>query len=239
MNKKFLMAFFLLPCSALATSYNSTKAVEYAKNNVFTDYGSSTHDEHVNPFTDYTNYGGNCTNFVSQSILGGLVGTNKTYKAYNKRRNFASDRYIHGYQWFFVKNTTQSGYGKGRGAAWTEAESLKTYAQNNKSNYKGLHFKYITHDDLKNALNVDSVKVGDVIFADWTMDGVRDHSMIVTKIKPRNRGYSKIYVTYQNGIDDTTGEAYPLRKDYSLHTINKNTNYKAQFVVYRPIDYKH
>lgn len=116
--------YILFSISALMTStvnadvyakYNSSKASEYAYNNAYIPYKNISNSEHYNQFADYKYYGGNCTNFVSQSILGGLVGTNKTYKAYNKKSLFDIDRYSTGYQWFYIYNSNRSGYGQVRG----------------------------------------------------------------------------------------------------------------------------
>lgn len=243
MYKNILLFFAILSVSTSVvgdsfTSYNTTKAAEYAKNNSNIPYNiKGRSSEFYNPFADYANYGGNCTNFVSQSILGGMIGTNKTYKAYKKRYDFDADRYSYGNRWYYIYNSTQSGRGLGRGEAWSEAESLKQYADKNKLEYKGLHLQYVTHDNKIDPLLVNKIKVGDIIFADWTMDGVRDHSMVVTKINPHNSSYYKIFVTYQNGVDEETGTPYEIRTNFSLGKLNRMTNYATQFVVYRPINY--
>ena len=204
------------------TSYSSSYAVNYATNNYDRPYGSSSGQ---NPFGDYSNlYGGNCTNFVSQAIIGGMINSNSAITVYGRRGDFDIDADGGYYQWYYINDSN-------RGPAFTGADKLYEYAINNYPNYKGLHFEYVTHDTLTEFMDYKAVEIGDVIFADWNHDGTIDHSMLVTATKWWLSGYNEIRLTYQGraGVIGVT--------DIGLGDINEEYNYQAVFHVYRPVDY--
>ncbi|MDI1445774.1 amidase domain-containing protein [Polyangium sp. 6x1] len=199
-------------------TYSGSWAASYATNNYSRGYGTGTTQ---NPWTDYNwvPNGGNCTNFVSQAIIGGLLNNSSATTAFQSRYDFDSDAGS-SYSWYFHSDGD-------RAPAFTGAHQLYTYAKSNKSTYKGLHFSFVTNDTLQTALNVSLVKVGDVVFADWQHDGTMDHSMIVTAISSSYTGYNQIRLTYQT--NNTTNKG--------LGDLNAQYNKQALFYVYRPVDY--
>ncbi len=202
-------------------TYDPSMAAEYATNNYDRPYGTL---DTENPFTDYSYIptGGNCTNFVSQAIMAGMVPSSSASTTYSHRFNYDIDGQGEGdtYRWFFR-------FDGDRGSAWTGAHKLYEYAVNNDPNYRGLHLQYVTHDTLTEFMAYKLVQAGDIIFADWEHDDEMDHTMIVTDIQWWRLGYNEIRVTYQS--DNRTNRG--------LGDINEDYNYEALFYVYRPTDY--
>jgi hypothetical protein len=221
--------------------------------NTASDYAKKYFDKkEKSPFGYYPN---NCTHFVSQALLSGLVGSSDTYTVDNEKYAFDADRYDN-YSWFF--DTKDS-----KGTTWAEANGLYVYARESAkkkfSNYQGLMFKGVTRDYISSyetntkkrrqnggALDVDKIKIGDVIFMDYSYknglnykdtgkkankivtDGEMEHSVIVTDIQSWRKGYNQIRVTYNS--DGNT-----KAKDESLHDVNKRNGFKIEFHVYRPL----
>jgi len=235
------MRTFLIGCSLITISsfgtttaeaktynYDAQKAVQYALNN----WNNSSVNHRNTDFTYFPrtrdNTGGNCTNFVSQSIMAGLSRITDRKKLWEARKYFQSDRGhnygtagTYGFEWFINDN------GEDRGKAWTSAEELYLYAKGNQAGFKGLHFKYITRDSATRFMDYQKVKVGDIVFADWDADGDMEHTMIVTKIQKYRRGYNEIRLTYQTNDTEERG----------LGEINEEKDKKALFTVYRPTYY--
>lgn len=202
------------------TSYSGSYAASYAQRNYNKSYGSGTYQ---NPFGDFDGevIGGNCTNFVSQCLIAGFIRSLDPRVVYSRRYDFdIDDSSTSIYQWYFHH------YGD-RGPAFTGAHKMFEYAEYNRLSYKGLHFEYITHDTVRDYLDVDKVRVGDVVFADWNGDEKMDHAMLVTGFNSRGQGYNKIRLTYQSENLSNRG----------LGDINREHRYKALFYVYRPLNY--
>ena len=89
-----------------------------------------------------------------------------------------------------------------------------------------LHFDFITKDSSSTSLEFSKIKLGDIVFADWTSDGIIDHTMIVTN--KSGNSYGGVSVTYQNA------SGYKERRNISLSAINKAN---TVFYVYRPTFY--
>ena len=220
----FLFILFLCPLPAIAdehVQYDPYWAARYAEENYDKPYGSQ------NPFPDFDNVveGGNCTNFVSQALIAGFLGTDSPQEVYDDRDQFDIDKdcYLNGQctlAWFY--NSMSS-----RGPAWSGANKLYEYAKSNGFENEGLHFEYVTHDTMTDFMDYTEVEVGDIIFADWDHDGSIDHSMIVTDTQFWKWGYNEIRVTYQSFNKTNIG----------LGDINKDYGYQALFYVYRPVDY--
>lgn len=198
--------------------YNADKAVTYAINQLdskeWNDY-----------FPEYTDFGGNCTNFANQAILAGLVGSISPKKLYSNAKFFATDKYSNSpNKWYFIN---KSGGVVNASHSWKGAKELKSYADSNTNiKYKGMHFKFITKDSSTKSLEFSKINKGDIIFSDWTGDGTIDHTMIVTN--KTGNSYKGVFVTYQNA----TG--YEKRKNITLSSINKKN---TVFYVYRPTFY--
>lgn len=210
--------------SAPYKKYNSGVAVAYAKAHFNTPY--NTNKGNLFPNFDGVLSGGNCTNFISQAILAGLVGSTTIKTIYDQRKEFDADKSSSQNipQWYFFSTND-------RGSAWAGADNLYQYARNNKASYKGLHFSYVTHDTPSKYLDYGAVKTGDVVFADWTGDGRIDHSMLVTGKHDGtfsvHRGYNRVRLTYQS----------QNKTDIGLGDLNEQYKKKALFYVYRPVDY--
>lgn len=211
---------------SIKRTYDKNWAKKYALNSVDKVYGRD------NPFKDYpatpSGYGyigGNCTNFVSQALIGGFIGSDDPTTVYANRTDFAADK-ASPLKWYWISDAD-------RGDAWTGAANLYKYAANNKSDYKGAHFRFITQDSKTSVMDVSLVDEGDIIFADWGGDGSINHSMIVTKIDTSVKidktpnSYDRIKITAQTANV----------KDKSLAKINDDTRRTAIFYVYRPTDY--
>ncbi len=180
-----------------ATNWNS-QVVRYGVENPFTNYG------HLTP-------GGNCTNFVSQSIMGGLVRSYKPVVVFQNRRLFVADRGS-SLSWYFISDADRAM------PAWAGADGLYRYAVGNAPQYKGLHFSRVPLDSTR-------IGAGDIIFADWDNNGSKDHSMIVTSLTGAN-GFNRIRLTYQS--NDRTDVGFG-----DLITQKRG----ASFAVFRPVNY--
>jgi hypothetical protein len=182
--------------------YNGRAAAVYAER-YCTSYN--------NKFNSYPNT--DCANFVSQSILAGLIGNSDGNTVFANTSRFTADRGSY-YAWYAYTS------------AWINAQSLRQYAQGNLASYKGLHMGFVTEDTSSAYLDVNRVQVGDVIFADWDNNGTMDHVMLVTEIWPV-QGYNRIRYA-----------AHTLNaKNAGLGDLNVYYRYKATFHVFRPLDY--
>lgn len=230
--RSFYLSAMFVTCSALSantanadshTYYNPNWASGYATTNYNTAYGSGSGQ---NPFHDYggDDEGGNCTNFASQVIMSGMVGSTSMSTVFGSRYDFDIDAGSSGYKWYWRSDGD-------RGPAFTGAAQLYQYAVNNGPSYMGLHFQYVTHDTTEDFMDYDLVQYGDIIFADWEHDGVIDHSMVVTDIQWWQLGYNEIRLTYQ-GAPGVVGKT-----NIGLGSLNEQFDYQAVFYVYRPVDY--
>lgn len=214
---------------AAAIKVNPAMVARYAKENWNRKYGSAAGQ---NPFCSYAslNPGGDCTNFASQAVMAGLVGSSDPATVLSKRRSFQADRYSNGTRWYYESCGDKA-------PAWSGAHALYQYAAGNKASYKGLHFTLVTYDTPTKFMDYTKVQAGDIIFADWEHDGRIDHSMVVVSYDSRswpftsNSGYNRIRVAYQNQ------DPYPATGDAGLGDINISHKYQAVFYVYRPTDY--
>jgi hypothetical protein len=228
MHKSIVIFTFIIGMvsSALAVDRNScddyrgTKC--YYNGDIAADYAYEYGKKKTYPFYDFTNIGGgDCTNFASQAILAGLTGVTDPTDLKPLRLKYLADR-GHGYNlaWYYYSVND-------RGSAFTGADWLYKYAKSNKTHYKGLHFKFITKDSKNTALNINLIKKGDIIFADWEGDGVIDHTMIVTEKTPGNY-YSSVKVAYHNQGQHGVYSNRRLSDINALHIV---------FYVYRPTFY--
>ena len=70
--------------------YNGEWAAKFAQQHFDTSYSQ-------NPFHDFSSQtGGNCTNFVSQSIIAGLIKSDSLNEVYNARYDFDVDSGCYG-----------------------------------------------------------------------------------------------------------------------------------------------
>lgn len=112
---------------------------------------------------------------------------------------------------------------------------MHAYADWNRSNYKGLHFKSIASDTpSKRSLDPKNLRPGDVVFCDWQHDGKTDHVVMVTRIDNSlliwNK-YNRIKIAGQsNNHADTALQ-------WLIDETHRKEKTWASFKVYRPVDY--
>ncbi len=223
------------------TVYHKDSAAKYAKKyfseRIYLDASSG----------KFPYFSENCTNFISQCILAGLMSCTDLGDVWDYRWSFVDQG---GYNEWYYK------YCNNRSASWAGVHELYNYSNKNLPSYSGLHLKFVTRDTPDNTLDVSKVQVGDIIFVDTpndlyeqnhnnypsfftpefydpeTMYGHMNHALIVVKKKSGN-GYSSIKVAGH------TKHYY----DRSLATINANiyneTGSQAVFHVYRPLNFVH
>jgi hypothetical protein len=219
----------LLCCSlpALAQSkrftYDGGSAAAYARNNAWMPYGSR-YDQ--NPFTSFQN---NCTNFVSQAIMAGMLRQTNPWAVFSGRYDFVADRTASsGLKWYFINSGD-------RGSAWAGAKELYQYAVQNQPSWRGLHFTFVGWDYPSNrSLNPFYLRPGDVIFCDWENDGKIDHVLMVSRIDLSlyvRYPYDRIRVAGQSNNHTDTSLQYIIDKTY------QDSRTWAAFRVYRPVDY--
>lgn len=228
---KLVLLVTLLSCSVPASAqtkytYDGASAAAYARNNAWMSYGSGNNQ---NPFHNFPN---NCANFVSQAIVAGMVKKTNPRDVYNRRYDFTADlsAAVSYPRWFFIGPRTSE-----RGPAWAGAKEMHQYADWNKPEYKGLHFKPVGSDTpWKRSLDHNKLRPGDVVFCDWEHDGKVDHVLMVARIDTSwfvwNK-YDRIKVAGQSSNHSDTGLQWILDKNY------KDNKTWASFRVYRPVDY--
>ncbi|MEQ1545072.1 amidase domain-containing protein [Methyloglobulus sp.] len=221
---------------ANAETYSPSYSVTYAINNYAKAYGSGSNR---NPFPNLagtTITGGNCTNFVNQSISGGLLSSTNSYTLNNllTRGKFPSTVNP---SWFYKCNSVSN---LCQPPTWRGAQNMFAFSRD-KANAKALRMAFITKTALVNnklqPLDHTKIRKGDIIFADWSyvvgssVNSV-DHSMVVTGQSAdhwyditRTMKYNNIRLTYQ-----TTN-----RTDVGLGSIWVDG--KTAFYVYRPTGY--
>lgn len=214
--------FAIAPGMLLADSYRQyyvSYAVDYAERYYDEPYGSSGSNNRFHDY-GYLANGGNCTNFVSQAIMAGLVRSTSSSTVFSSRYDYDIDASSGSYyRWYFRSDGD-------KGPAFTGAHKLHEYAKYNYSHYKGLHFAYVTHSTPTDSLDCAPIQVGDVVFADWEADGRTDHSMLVTDRQWYHFGCNKVRLTYQ-------GSPVGGKIDVGLGDIDTG----GVFYVYRPLDY--
>lgn len=129
--------------------YDRTSAVEYARKWALDR----------NPkYKDYEQWGGDCTNFISQCLYHGKIPLNSRYRDESKN-----------WYWYSDKDRTPS---------WTGAEPFYQYIINNNnektSNY-GIYAKIAKYEELK---------PGDIV--QLIDQGKAHHSMIITEVLLEN-----------------------------------------------------
>lgn len=140
-----------LPADPSVHPYNYSGAIAYAHR------WATAQPPYNTAYKDYTNEGGDCTNFVSQAIHEG----GNAPMAYWDQHGFIEPPA--GWYWFWRSPGDRS-------SSWTGVQPL---------------FDFITHPD-KSPLGPEGCAVqqyqaypGDLIQYDWTQDNVWDHSVIV------------------------------------------------------------
>ena len=210
-----LLSILSFSISAGTTTYNSTFAKDYALEQVLvTGYDSP--DKWNYWFKDWTNYGGNCTNFANQAIRAGLARATYPGTIYSLNSAYNGDN-----GWYYTHNVQSS--------SWTGAQEFYDYVSSHIGGVDGMNFTFQTSDSPYTALNFSKVAIGDVIFVDWYNDGDIDHTMIVTG--RATNGYSSTYVSYQSSAETTP------KRNKSLMDLNTQFNYNNIFYVYRPTSY--
>lgn len=232
--------------------YNPSQAVDFALKN----YSDSTQSN--SPFGMYGET--NCTNFVSQVLLAGLLQNNSMNNIYEKRVLFEDKNEL--YKWFFNDKYNKS-------ESWAGANGLYKYAKTNKEKeapfkYSGFMFEFITRDYISSfdekgnrrpnggALEVNKIKPGDIIFVDYAKngkhykefikekipknqiktDGTMEHAFVVTKVD--NQYFKDEATRYSNIYVTSSTETYV---NHTLHYRNKLNDYAIEFHVYRPIGF--
>lgn len=231
------LASTLFISSVFAETYVPNNAKTYALNNVYTPYSYS-----GNPFPNVSGIGGNCTNFANQAVSAGLLGKvtarslNDTIVLQSKYPKTLDGSWY--YQCNNVSNSCQA-------PAWRGAQSMFVYSR---SSGNKLNMDYVTKTSALNGklqpFSYKSVKVGDIIFADWdwssTGGNSADHSMVVTYKKKlswwrriamvwasQKKKYNTIRVTYQS-----SNQRNVL---LGSHVWRNNKNHA--YYIYRPTSY--
>lgn len=129
------------PLAYSTYSFNRVKMTDYAINYAY----------NYNPnYGDFTNYGGDCTNFVSQIIRAGNAPLDTTGS----------------YQWYYYNMSN-------RAPAWSSANRLFNYLINN--DYIGPQGRLANSTDISY-----NMQGGDPVFIDFDGDNVIDHSVSIT-----------------------------------------------------------
>ena len=162
-----------------ATSFSKSKASEYA----------TLYYNNPNPnFPNYTDLGGDCTNFVSQAILAGLKNSSNTTTVWNARSDY-QDTWGN-YTWYFNSDTDRSR------PSWAGASGLYSYltAQANDPTAPGV---CVTKIQSGGTEDPPKYKLGDIIIL--KKDGNYQHSMILV-----NEGITELtsWVAYRNSTNN-------------------------------------
>lgn len=150
-------------------NYDGVAASNYA---YFYAYGRNSH---------FRQFGNDCANFVSQSLLTG------GWKFKNCCSNYRSwDRW-----WYDLYGNQNNGQTR----TWTQAQALAWFVPNSGRGH------YTTYPP--------DLSQGDLIFADWEGDGVIDHAMIITwrGCAGGCNNWDQIYLSYHT--NDTRNKPFP------------------------------
>lgn len=186
-------------CGACNTiAYDASYAIEYA----MSMYAMENYDN-INQFANYEGdpefaefKAYNCTNFVSQSLLAGLLRTSDPSEVFARRGEFADAG--GDYEWFYNSKGD-------KGPAWAGADKIREYAFYNVPEYTGMHFDPVTTirgTDWKSEHM--KIREGDIVFADLEPDGDDkldnnwEHSVIVTQILKDVETPDRVLVTQQS-----------------------------------------
>ncbi|MER5357204.1 amidase domain-containing protein [Streptomyces sp. NPDC002785] len=118
-----------------------------------------------NPKSEYRTYGSDCTNFVSQAMKAGGWAVVGPTDAGQRSNNK---------KWFYTIYVDRTSY------TWAGAENWYWFAKKHSGRTKIL-------------ARTSQLQLADVLQADWTRNGVIDHTMIVTKVSG-----SEKYLTYHS-----------------------------------------
>jgi hypothetical protein len=197
--------------SEALTSFNGSLAGAYA---------SAYYNNPNTHFTDYTSLGGDCTNFVSQSILAGLVqSTNKT-TVYNARTTY-QDKANSFNDWWYTSDALRAT------PEWAGANGLFAYltTQAAHPNYTGLKVaktywpEFIGAPFFSAGSIVHKINVSDnsPTTTSWCPINSACHSMVVVTAG----GLGQAVVAYRNATGyspaKTTLLAPPANATYALY----------------------
>lgn len=194
------------------TKYDAGFAAEYAHTNHELLYGPG-----GNQFLDFdpngtATDGGNCTNFASQSLLGGLLRSASATYVYDHKDMYKDES---GAEWHWYWNDYST---------FIKVNELRGYAHEETA--VGLHFDFVTTITPDDWGRYKDVQKGDIVFADWDADETFDHTMVV--MKTINYGNpNNIRLAYQSSNRTNIG----MKDIWSA-----GAEYKAAiFEVHRPV----
>ncbi len=171
-----------------ADDYAGDSAADYAENYWRNGNGN---------FTDFSSYGGDCTNFASQAILAGLADSSNGWTVYSARRDYQDDGYS-GNDWWYSSSRNRAM------PEWAGADGLYTYlkTQGNNPRYSGLQVQIVQRGG---GPDPSEYEEGDII--SLVRNGDAYHSMVVV-----NEGWWQwsTKVAYRN-----SDEGSPARKAIS------------------------
>ncbi|HEX5752967.1 MAG TPA: amidase domain-containing protein [Archangium sp.] len=214
--------------------YDGGRAAWYARTYVNTPYGTTVG---TNRFPNYSSStggtgGGNCTNFISQSMLAGFLGRLYARNSdidftWNNKAAFWDEWGLNPDMWYFKYDGVPYA---ARTTTWAGVTDLMTYAQNAiaSSTSAGIEFtrlpngtrEFTWSDAIVNEVNF---QLGDLVVANLYGDGY-NHFMMVTRIDTAALGDNKVLLTYQ------TVNTF----EKSLETVQIEFKEAVRFRVYRP-----
>lgn len=152
------------PTSALA--YNGSAAAQYADTYALT-YNSA--------YPSFANSGGDCTNFVSQALYGGNPGTGGPNVGGLAMR-LATQGYSGNAAWYIVKTGKHGSWSYA--APWVNAQDNSIFLHNDPKIGAGQIAS--AYGLGPGVLANTKASQGDVVYYDWTSDGIFDHESIIT-----------------------------------------------------------
>lgn len=232
--------------------YNPDNAVKFAKANYKDDI------QRASSFGFYED--NNCTNFLSQVLLSGLL-KNTSMENIFQGRKFFEDR-LETYKWYFDSKYKKSD-------TWAGANPFHNYVKLNKMpsypyTYGGYIFEFVTRDYISSydengnyrsnggALEVSKIRPGDIVFMDYSKggkhykeylasgvkkkdiktDGIMEHAFVITGVNPRI--FNDKATNYNHIYVTSSTNTYDGK---SLAKINESNGYAIEFYVYRPIGF--
>ncbi|MDE6150074.1 MAG: amidase domain-containing protein [Ruminococcus sp.] len=157
------------------------------------NYIKKWYNSHNPNYINLDGKGGDCANFVSQCLFAG--GFKMTYDYMG---------------WYCKKNVFGTwGYSK----YWVKANDLYFYF---KVNFRKNQYEIRKHQDVLKYIS--KVKIGDLVFFDWTSDGKIDHAGIISSIAKK----SDIFYAAH-----TSSRLY-----YSISGVTNRKQYKGKITIY-------
>ncbi|MFO0591268.1 MAG: amidase domain-containing protein [Polyangiaceae bacterium] len=176
---------------ALSTySFFPAKTGDYAGS-----YWNNPNTVGANSFYDFTNEGGDCTNFANQAILAGLANSIDKLTVYNARLNWQDKQDSTNDWWYSSPNSRATPEWAGANGLFTYLKKQAAHPANQYPSWAGLMVTYVSSGASVPA--AATLQKGDVI--SLSTGGIAYHSVVVAQV---GASASTTYIAYRSAACD-------------------------------------